>query len=407
MRFSAIRSWLGAALVLLLAQGVQAQIPNFKMTCLDPKFHSEGVTVADVNKDGKLDVVTGEFWYEAPTWRARRIRPAKTDYKDGLGSYSDSFVVWAEDYNKDGWVDIGVICFPGAPCYWLENPKGEEKLWTAHEIWHSACNETPMYTDLFKDGKKVLLMGSQPKGSPGNMGQMAWFTPGEDPAKLWEMHPISVASEKGKEVPGTQMFSHGLGVGDLNGDGRNDVICTGGWWEQPAEGRAAKEPWKFHPANLGQAAADMVVIDVNGDGLMDVISSSAHKYGIWAHIQRKGGEHPVFTQQVLFPQLVSETHALWLVDLDNDGVLDVVTGKRWWSHGRSEPGSDQTPTINFLKGSKNSSGEYTLTPHVIGSGSGIGTQFQIADLDGDGKLDVITSNKKGVHIHVQEKAAGR
>jgi hypothetical protein len=272
----------------------------------------------------------------------------------------------------------------------------------AHEIWDSACNETPVYADLFKDGKKVLVMGFQPKGSPGNQGQMGWFTPGENPNAKWDMHPISVASEQGKEVPGTQKFSHGLGVGDLNGDGRNDVICTGGWWEQPEEGRLAKGAWKFHPANLGEACADMVVIDVNGDGLNDVISSSAHKFGIWAYIQRKGGENPVFTKQVLFPELVSETHALHLVDLDKDGVLDIVTGKRWWSHGRAEPGSDKDATINFLKGSKNSSGEYKLTPQIIGGQSGIGTQFAILDIDGNGKLDIISSNKKGVFVHLQD-----
>src|SRR5262249_28581443 len=152
-----------------------------------------------------------------------------------------------------------------------------------HVIWHSACNETPLYVDLFKTGKKVLVMGSQPKDQE-HMGQMCWFAPGKDPTKLWEMHPISEPSRKGKEIPGTFRYSHGLGVGDLNGDGRLDVICTAGWWEQPA--RDTGKPWKFHPANLGDACADMVVYDMDGDGRADVINSSAHNYGLWWYQQR-------------------------------------------------------------------------------------------------------------------------
>ena len=222
---------------------------TWKKTILDRKFRSEGVAVADVNKDGKIDVLNGEYWYEAPDWTPHEMKPS-TDYKDGLGNYSHSFACWADDFNGDGYPDLIVIDFPGDPCYWLENPKGKEGHWKKHIIWHSACNETPIYADLLGDGKKVLLMGFQPPGK-GNEGQMAYFTPDPtDPTAKWIMHPISEPSSPGKEIPGTQKFSHGLGVGDLSGDGKNDVICTGGWWEQPAQADG-KTPWVFHPANLG------------------------------------------------------------------------------------------------------------------------------------------------------------
>src|SRR5262245_13360739 len=218
---------------------------GWKKTVVDRTFLSEGVTVADVNKDGKLDILNGEAWYEAPDWKKHDIRKLG-DYKDGLGGYSNSFACWAEDINGDGYPDLIVIGFPGAPCHWFENPKGKDGHWKQHEIWHSACNETPQYVDLLGNGKRVLLMGWQPKDSKGNMGQMAYFTPGEDPTKPWTMHPISVESAPGKEVPGTQRFSHGLGVGDVNGDGRLDVICTGGWWERPDE-PDGKTRWQFQP----------------------------------------------------------------------------------------------------------------------------------------------------------------
>src|SRR5262249_55238926 len=157
---------------------------------------------------------------------------------------------------------------------------GKSGYWSRHEVWHSACNETPLYTDLFRDGHRVLVMAWQPKGKD-NEGQMAWFTPASDPTQPWEMHAVSESGGPGKKIPGLLQSSHGLGVGDLNGDGRSDVICPGGWWEQPESGRNAGAPWRFHPAHLGDAVADMIAYDVNHDGKTDVINSSAHKNGIW------------------------------------------------------------------------------------------------------------------------------
>jgi hypothetical protein len=289
----------------------------------------------------------------------------------------------------------------------MENPKGGDGHWKKHTIWHSACNETPQYVDLLGTGKRVLLMGFQPKGAKptSNEGQMAYFTPNsKDPTAVWEMHPVSEPSEPGKPVPGTMRFSHGLGIGDLSGDGKADVICTGGWWEQPekADGKTA---WKFHPANLGENCADMFALDVDADGMADVLSTSAHKFGIWYHkrVKTPKKDQPPFEPVTLFGRLSSETHAAHLVDIDGDGLKDVVTGKRWWSHGRAEPGSSWEARVYWLKAVKERDGFINFVPTLIDRDSGIGTQFEVTDINGDGLLDVVTSNKKGVHVIVQER----
>jgi hypothetical protein len=374
---------------------------TWKKTVLDKRFLSEGVAVADVNKDGKLDILNGELWYEAPEWKPHRIRPGKDDYREGdKNVYSKAFACWADEINGDGYPDLIVVGFPGTPCHWYENPKGKDGLWKEHMIWHSACNETPAYVDLLGTGKRVLLMGWQPKGKD-NEGQMAFFTPGNDPTQLWTMHPISEPSTKGHAIPGTVKFAHGLGAGDVNGDGRYDVLCTGGWWEQPAT--LDDKPWKFHPASLGDACADMFAYDIDGDGKNDVVSSSAHQYGIWAYLQRPGsGDSPAFLKQVLFPKLVSQTHALHCVDINGDGLKDLVTGKRWWAHGPHGDADPNSPAkLYWFEAKKSSDGLIRFVPHEIDGDSGMGTQFTIADVNGDKLLDVVTSNKKGVFLFEQ------
>jgi hypothetical protein len=388
-----------------LGKGVDGSRISWKKTVVDAKFRSEGVAIADVNKDGKMDILVGDCWYEAPTWKRHEIRKAKRDYGDGANGYSESFCCWAEDLNRDGWPDLIVIGFPGNPCHWYENPRGQPGPWKEHVIWHSACNETPLYVDLFGNGKRVLVMGTQPRGKE-HEGQMAWFAPGPDPAKLWEMHPISEPSAKGKEVPGTFRYSHGLGVGDVNGDGRLDVICTAGWWEQPA--KYDGKPWKFHPANLGGACADMFTYDVDGDGKADVISSSAHGYGIWWHQQKAGANgEPTFIQHALFPKLVSQTHALHCKDINGDGLKDLITGKRWWAHGpRGDADPNAPPLLYWFEAKKSKAGLVQFIPHVIDRDSGIGTQFVVDDINGDGLLDVVVSNKKGVFVFEQVRNKG-
>jgi hypothetical protein len=406
------RTWLLPALLLpaLALPGVLAgdggkpaqPQPKFKITwkktVLSRDFYSEGVAVVDVNKDGKLDVIAGEVWFEAPTWKKHVLRE---DKKYDPLVYSNSFCCYTGDFNGDGWQDVIIIPYPGEPCYWYENPQNKPGPWKKHLLWHSACNETPQWVDLFKNGQKVLIMGWQPKGK-GNQGQMAYFTPGKDPTQPWEMHPISEPSQPGMEIPGTQRYSHGLGVGDMNGDGRLDVICTGGWWEQP-EKPDGKTPWKFHKTQIGQACADMFAVDVDRDGLADVISTSAHGFGIWWHQQRKSKDGKTnFVTQTFFKDLVSQTHALHFVDINGDGLPDLVTGRRWWAHGpKGDPGSEQPAVLYWFEARRAKDGMLSFVPHLIDDDSGIGTQFVVLDINGDGLLDIIISNKKGTFIFEQ------
>jgi hypothetical protein len=526
---------LSALLVSVSPHVAQADAPKsgqakvtWKKIVVDRTFRSEGVAVADVNKDGKNDIIVGDVWYEAPDWKMHVLR--KERKFDPL-NYSDSFACFAEDFNGDGWPDVIVLPFPGARCFWYENPQKEPGPWKEHLLATSACNETPMYVDLLGTGKRVLVMGWQPEGKE-DQGQMCYFMPGKDPTQLWEKHAISEPSQPGKEIPGTRRFSHGLGAGDINGDGKLDVIVPQGWWEQPA--KLDGQPWMFHPANLGPACADMYAHDVDGDGKADVLSSSAHDYGFWWYQQKPGQPSPAFLQRELFSppgplavlpkehqlskeevalygavnkvrleqkrapwridprlsqearaqaaylargvsetspkaaypgkvlagrfavenqqsleqlaallvpdseqnralahpgfeiglgyakgskddayytllvgdsgrfSLPSQTHALCFVDINGDGRKDLVTGRRWWAHGpRGDAGPNDPAYLYWFEAKRDSSGFTTFVPHRIDDDSGIGTQFTVVDLDGDGIPDVVISNKRGVYAFLQ------
>jgi hypothetical protein len=379
--------------VLLTAASVFAdddKTISFTKQELDAAFRSEGVAVGDFNKDGKKDVAAGYVWYEAPDWKMHAIVDPLPEFQ--VKGYAKSFCTYAEDVNQDGWDDIMIVTWPGRATLWFENPKGERNSWAVHLAAPVSSNESPLFADIDKDGKREFVMPVAPneKVCDGPDRQMAVVKRGADCLKPWIASPISA-----KEAPGTRRYSHGLGVGDINSDGLNDVVITKGWWQAPATG---KSPWSFHEAPLGEDCAHMAVADWDGDGDADVVSSSAHRFGIWWHEQLGEGKWETH----LIDKSYSQTHSLCMADINGDGLPDFVTGKRWYAHNGRDPGADG-PAVLFWYELTRKNGRPAWKSHLIDNDSGVGTQFEVADIDGDGLLDVITSNKKGVHVFVQER----
>jgi hypothetical protein len=386
------RTLLAVALTLVLAHTSHAEI-KFKKTKLDDKFRGEGVAVGDFNKDGKLDLATGEGYYAAPDWKLVPIREQAREF-DPL-KYSKCFQAWAEDFNKDGWQDLLVVEFPGTPTVWLENPKGVERPWTAHVAVAVTNNESPEYLDVDGDGKRELLCGTSddPKNSDGPEKYIALARPDSDPAAPWKLTRIS-----DKNVGMANKFYHGIGAGDLDGDGKNDIVTPGGWWKGPVHdmNSATHLEWKFTEAKLGSPCSQMYVYDYDGDGDADVLSTAAHQLGMWWHERTADG-----WQTHKISDLFSQTHALNLVDLNGDKLPDFITGKRYWAHGPKGDVDPGAPAVLYWFELSRKDGKPEWTPHQIDDDSGVGTQFQVTDVNGDGKLDIAIANKKGVFLFEQ------
>lgn len=365
----------------IAAERVAGSAVGFERTRLDDKFRSEGVAAGDFNHDGRLDVAAGSVIYLAPDWRMVSVTEAPQEFDPH--NYSNSFCNFAEDLNGDGWDDLIVVDFPGKETWWFQNPREAGGPWPRHVVAPVTNNESPDLRDIDSDGRRELIFGAADR--------MAFARPEKDPLSPWQIHTVS-----GANAPGTNRFSHGIGAGDVNGDGRQDLVITEGWWEAPADPAAAE--WAFHAAPFGQACAHMYVYDCDGDGDGDVVSSSAHNIGVWWYEQKPDGwqQHEISTA-------ISQTHSLCLVDMNDDGLADLVTGKRWWAHGPSgDVQSDQPAVVVWFELTR-ADGRPTWTPHTFDRDSGVGTQFQVVDMNGDGLLDVITANKKGAHYFAQTR----
>jgi hypothetical protein len=391
-------------------------VRTFKRIQLSDQFWSEGASFGDLNNDGVNDIVSGPWWWEGPDFVKRHeYYPATTTFRLKLGpmttvdvpgfdgalgkenKYSNNFFAWVRDFNNDRWNDILIIGFPGTDTSWFENPKGKDGHWVRHKVFDQTDNESPTFADLTGDGRPELVCITK-----GRYGYAApdW----RDPSKPWPFHAISPDNKYGN-------FTHGMGLGDVNGDGRLDLLEKNGWWEQPPS--LAGDPiWRFHKQPMGTGGAQMFAYDVNGDGLNDIITGlAAHEFGLaWYEQYREGGEIR-FREHILMnrrpednPHGVkfSELHAIDLVDMDGDGLKDIVTGKRFWSHGRTgDPDRNDRAVLYWFKLTRAAGHRVDFIPHLIDDDSGVGTQVVVGDVNGDALPDIVVGNKKGTFVHLR------
>jgi len=389
-------------LTLLAVSSLQAATEiTWKRQQLHGDFYSEGAAIGDINGDGKADVVSGPFWWEGPTFETKHAYYEPKIFS--IHGYSDNFFAYIHDFNADQKNDILILSFPGKEARLYLNPgTHDDKPWPTHIVADVVDNESPVFTDITGDGKPEIVCSTG--------GKFGWFAPNWDhPTEKWKFVAVTDDLKVAK-------FTHGLGVGDVNRDGKLDLLEARHWWENPAK-NDEPETKNFIQHNFAAGVgggAQMFAYDFDGNGTNDIFTSlSAHRYGVAVFLQNKPApDKPTWDRVMLAseqPQdndygiVFSQPHAAFLADIDGDGVKDIVTGKRYWAHNGHDPDEHGHRVIYWYQTKRDGKGGVDFIPHLVDAESGVGVDVQVGDVNGDLLPDIVVGNKAGVFILTQER----
>ena len=376
---------------------------RFRMQRIDEFYYAWGMAAADFNNDGVLDIVAGPNYYLGPAYTSRREIDIAHSQSPST-SFARTMIDYAYDFTGDGWADV--LAGESRPMHLYVNPKGANRRWEKHSVLPQITSELALMRDVDGDGKPEIIFAT---GGVGGILAFAW----PDPANATAPWPAHTISERGPA------HGHGLGAGDINGDGRIDVLQAAGWWEQPSSGPRSGL-WKYHAYAFGRwgraegaGGAEMVVYDVNGDGLSDVVAGlNAHGFGLaWFQQKRDAAGNITFDRHMIIDDYsttnaggvtISEMHGATMADVDRDGVADFITGKRLFSHQESwvDPDPHGDAAIYWFRTVRNpkAPGGAEFLPELIHNKSGVGSQVLATDLNKDGRVDIVTSTNRGTFI---------
>lgn len=367
---------LAVAVIPCHAAGPSPEIP-FQKHVID-LGRNEPCAVADLNGDGFLDIVSGENWFRGPDFQRQQFRSILF-----WNNYIDDFSDMLFDVDRDGHVDVVSVGWGQRKIAWWRNPGRAIGEWVEHPIHQGLPVEFALLVDLDGDGhaREVLpQFGGRPAG------KTSWFEATADGGK-WNERVVQAAAD-----------GHGIGAGDVNGDGRLDILTPKGWLEAPPDPRTT--PWNMHAEfRMEKHVGFLHVVDVDQDGLNDIVTTYAHSYGVFWLRQGRGANQERTWERLVIDEAWSQPHASTLADLTGDGRPELVTGKRLYAHnGRDEGGRE--PLGLYWYEYVDTGNKWEWVRHLIHYGGrvGGGMQIPVVDIDGDGDLDIVVAGKGGVFL---------
>ncbi len=338
----------------------------------------EAASAFDVNKDGAADIVSGEYWFAGPDFvRQHKICDVRRE-----GDYYDDFSDYPMDVNGDGYLDIITGGWWGKTLRWRENPKGGPVTWKVHDIDKCGNIETVRFWDVDKDGQVEVVPNA---GGHVTVYKLVRDEAGKGTGKFTK----HVVKESG--------CGHGLGFGDVNGDGRGDFIVPDGWIEAPES--PLKDKWAWHPEfKLGTTSVPVLVHDVSGDGRADIIEGQGHGYGLnwWEQKTDPTGKRTWVKHQIDPDR--SQYHDMLLADIDNDGKVELVTGKRYRAHCGHDPGASDPIGLYYFEIEGGRFKRVTLDYGPPSKASAAGIYLWVADITGNGWKDIVAPGKEGLYL---------
>ena len=385
-------------MLVVVAGSLRAEEPKWKLHTINGRSEFEAAGVFDVDNDGQLDIFSGDTWYRGPVWKPFHVREVAR-----VGTYYHDFATLPLDVNGDGFTDSVTCSYFGKSVGWVENPGKAGAPWTYHEVDQPGNIEAAWMVDLSGDGVPDVL--------PNSVNVVVWY------------EVLKKKDGKGYDLKkhdlGATAAGHGVGSGDVNGDGRVDLLTPKGWFEAPADPSDSQATWTWHPDwQIGATGIQILAHDVDGDGLSDILYGMGHDYGLYWLKQGKGtGGERTWTKLVI-DKTIASVHTLLWADLNGDGKAnELVTGKRVYAH-EIEPGATDGSVIAWYHFDP-SSKEWVR--HVIFQGepaknapakagdrlalkdfppgtAGTGLQITAVDIDKDGDLDLVCPGKSGLYL---------
>ena len=381
----------------LLATSLRADEPKWKQHTINGQSEFEAAGVFDVDNDGKLDIVAGDTWYQAPDWKPYHVRDVKR-----VGTYYNDFATLPLDVNGDGHTDFVTCSYFGKSVGWVENPGKTGATWTYHEVDVPGNIEAAWMVDLSGDGVpdvlpntvNVVVWYEVVKKSDGKGVRAQEARPGRarrpDTASARETSTATAAptcsrpraGSRHRPIPPT---AHGPGT------------LTG------SSARPASRSWRVTSMAMDCPTSSMAwVTTTDCSGCIRTKGS--------------GGER-TWTKQTI-DNSVASVHALMWADIDGDGKAhELVTGKRVYAH-EIEPGATDGSLVAWYAFDPSSK---SWVKHVIFQGepaknapakggdrlaskdfppgtAGTGLQMTAIDIDRDGDLDLLCPGKSGLYL---------